>query len=441
MVISTKQQLEALYKKLNDERAFVHVVGSSRTEHACINTPSSIHFLFDDGVYMCYAQNHPDGPSFGPLQTHRFDSECSGLLAGDKKKTMHYLGEYSPSLITDITAYAMLCGRTAPTAEAYITNGMQTIMRQFGSFKNVVSAIPLVKWMEFAHTYLWELKRLWDDMLVENRMAPDGEIFIDRFMIPTLAEIERNGIYTTDGMVHSDYNFYTSTGRPSNAFGGTNFAALNKHDGTREKFVSRFGENGTLVQFDYEAFHLRLAANLMGYELPTTSVHTYLAEQYYETTEITPEMYEESKARTFAIMYGQTEDIGEVEFFKQLRVYQADLWKKYSQNGFVLSGTGRKVVVPKPNNPAKVFNYLMQLTETEVSINAIYKVNQYLAQSPARIVLYTYDAILLDVPNEELHKMDLIAHLLSGAYATDVKKYPVREYRGENYNNLILHKI
>lgn len=434
MVISTKQQLEALYKKLNAERAFVHVVGSSRTEHSCINTPSSIHFLFDDGVYMCYAQNHPDAPSFGPLQLHRFDSESTCLLVADKKQTMHYLGEYSPSLITDITAFAMLRGRSAPTPEAYTTNGMQTIMRQFSSFKNVVSAIPLVKWMEFAHAYLWELKRLWDDVLVENRMAPDGEIFIDR-MISTLAEIERNGIYTTNGMVYSDYNFYTSTGRPSNAFGGTNFAALNKHDGTREKFVSRFGENGTLVQFDYEAFHLRLAGHLMKYELPTTSLHTYLAEQYYGTTEITPEMYEESKARTFAIMYGQTEDIGDVGFFKQLRVYQADLWEKYRQYGFVLSGTGRRVIVPQPNNPTKVFNYLMQLTETEVSIEAIYKVNQYLAHSPTKIVLYTYDAILLDVPNEELYKMELITHVL-----TD-KKYPVREYRGVTYNNLILHKI
>jgi DNA polymerase I-like protein with 3'-5' exonuclease and polymerase domains len=254
-------------------------------------------------------------------------------------------------------------------------------------------------------------------------------------MIPTLAEIERNGIYTTEGMVYSDYNIHTSTGRPSNAFGGINFAALNKNDGTRKKFVSRFGEHGTLVQFDYEAFHLRLAAELMKYMLPTTSVHTYLAEQYYGTTDITPEMYEESKSRTFAIMYGQTEDTGSVDFFKKLREYQADLWEQYRQNGFVLSETGRKVVVPQPNNPAKVFNYLMQLTETEVSISAIYKVNQYLKNASAKVVLYTYDAILLDVPNEELDKMDMVGLLLSDM------KYPVRQYRGHNYDEMILHKI
>lgn len=435
MVITTKEQLEALYKKLDNERAYVHVVGSSLTEHPCINTPSSIHFLFDDGVYMCYAQNHPDAPSFGPLRTHRFDGEFSCLISGDKKKAMHYLGDYSSSLVTDISVFAMLKGVAVPSPDTFITNSMRNMMRQFSSFKNVVAAIPLVKWMEFAQAYLWELKRLWNDMWTENQMASGGEIFIDRIMIPALSEIERNGIYTTDGMVYSDYNIHTSTGRPSNAFGGINFAALNKHDGTRKKFISRFGENGTLVQFDYEAFHLRLAANLMGYELPTTSLHTYLAEQYYGTKEITSEMYEESKARTFAIMYGQTEDIGDVEFFKKLREYQSDLWEKYCQDGFVLSGTGRKVVVPKPNNPAKVFNYLMQLTETEVSIRAIHTVNQQLSKSQAKVVLYTYDAILLDVPNDELYMMDLIGYVLAD------KKYPVRQYRGHNYDELKLYKI
>ena len=37
-----------------------------------------------------------------------------------------------------------------------------------------------------------------------------------------------------DGMFYSEYNLFTSTGRPSNRFGGINFAALNKKDGSRE---------------------------------------------------------------------------------------------------------------------------------------------------------------------------------------------------------------
>ena len=40
----------------------------------------------------------------------------------------------------------------------------------------------------------------------------------------------------------------------SNNFGGVNYFALNKDDGSRDRFISRF-EGGKLVQFDYDAYH------------------------------------------------------------------------------------------------------------------------------------------------------------------------------------------
>jgi DNA polymerase I-like protein with 3'-5' exonuclease and polymerase domains len=259
--------------------------------------------------------------------------------------------------------------------------------------------------------------------------------FTNDTVIPTLATIESAGLWTTDNQyVYSDYNIYTSTGRPSNAFGGINFAALNKQDGSRDRFVSRFGADGVLVQFDYEAFHLRLAANTINYTLPETSVHTFLAQQYYGTPDITDEMYEESKARTFALMYGQTDDTGDVEFFQRLKEYSSVLWDTYRQDGFVLSGSGRRVVVTEPTKN-KVFNYLMQLTETEEALKRIRNVCAFLAEYQSRVILYTYDAILLDVPTAELDLMVEVTTLLSTG------GYPVRQYRGNNYNNLILHKI
>jgi len=259
--------------------------------------------------------------------------------------------------------------------------------------------------------------------------------FINQITIPTLASIEKSGLYTTDNnFVYSDYNIYTSTGRPSNAFGGINFAALNKNDGSREKFISRFGENGTLVQFDYEAFHLRLAGKLMDYYLPPTSLHTYLAQQYYGNYTITKEQYEESKARTFALMYGQSDDTGGVEFFQKIKEYSSKLWDEYRQNGFVLSGTGRKVTLVDASKN-KVFNYMMQLTETEEAINRVHDVCNFLGMRQSKVILYTYDAILLDVHNDELDSMENVSKLLSAG------GFPVRQYRGDNYNNLILHKI
>ena len=52
-------------------------------------------------------------------------------------------------------------------------------------------------------------------------------------------------------MEWTQYHPFTTTSRPSNNFGGVNYAALNKDDGSRDRFVSRF-EGGKLVQFDYD---------------------------------------------------------------------------------------------------------------------------------------------------------------------------------------------
>ncbi len=48
------------------------------------------------------------------------------------------------------------------------------------------------------------------------------------------------GIFTESGIEWTEYHPYTLTSRPSNNFGGINYAALNKDDGSRDRFVSRF---------------------------------------------------------------------------------------------------------------------------------------------------------------------------------------------------------
>ena len=57
-------------------------------------------------------------------------------------------------------------------------------------------------------------------------------------ILDDLRFIESNGLQTTNGMVLVSIICFTSTGRPSNRFGGINFFALNKKDGSREKSLS-----------------------------------------------------------------------------------------------------------------------------------------------------------------------------------------------------------
>ena len=59
-------------------------------------------------------------------------------------------------------------------------------------------------------------------------------------MLYNLYLIESSGLNSSKGLEYTQYNPYTSTGRPSNRYNGINYAALNKEDGTRDRFVSRF---------------------------------------------------------------------------------------------------------------------------------------------------------------------------------------------------------
>jgi len=231
-------------------------------------------------------------------------------------------------------------------------------------------------------------------------------------------------------MFYSEYNPYTSTGRPSNRFGGVNFAALNKSDGSRKCFTSRYGEDGILLQLDYEAFHLRLVAHQLKYQLPTTSVHRYLAEQYYNTTHITDEQYEASKQRTFALMYGMNDDDGNVPFFHKIKEYTKHLWEVYEDLGFVVGNQNKKIIMDNPS-PNKVFNYMVQWMETEQAMSRISSINEFLNGRLSRPILYTYDALLLDIHRSEAALIPRIKYLMEN------EQYPTRMYKGQTYNELV----
>jgi hypothetical protein len=424
MVITNLDDITKLTNRLQEETAYVYPVAVDAFLHPVQNKLSSLHFRFEDGTFYTVSVNHPDAPNF------EIDlSNAYKLVTLHQKELRHLTNAVN---VIDLATMLHLNNEVIPIYREFYTMGIHQIKNQF-KFKNLHYSIPLTSWVETAEAFLQHCEHLYKayDSMERNPAFQ----FINQITIPTLTSIEKSGLYTTDNnFVYSDYNIYTSTGRPSNAFGGINFAALNKNDGSREKFVSRFGENGILVQFDYEAFHLRLAGKLIGYELPSTSLHSYLAQQYYGVDEVTEEQYDESKARTFALMYGQSDDTGGVEFFQKIKEYSSKLWDEYRQNGFVLSGTGRRVTLVDASKN-KVFNYMMQLTETEEAINRVHDVCNFLGMRESRVILYTYDAILLDVHNDELDSMENVANILSAG------GFPVRQYRGHNYNELNLYKI
>jgi len=202
--------------------------------------------------------------------------------------------------------------------------------------------------------------------------------------------IEQHGIWQSNTqLAHTEYNLYTSTGRPSNKFGGVNYAALNKEDGSRKIFSSRFTK-GMLVEYDYDAYHVRLIASLIRYTLPSGSVHTYFGKQYFDTNDLSEEQYEQSKQITFRLLYGGIDDdFAQIPFFNKVRQFINKLWKEFKLSGYITTPIYKRRLL-RDNlhdmNANKLFNYLLQATETEHNIKQVLAVNNMLINYQSRLV-------------------------------------------------------
>ena len=292
--------------------------------------------------------------------------------------------------------------------------------------------IPLMKWYELLKSIPegFEIKdwyRKYSDSIsllgkVEGAgVQVEVENFIDRFSFDSR--------YIDEGRVYTQYNPYTITGRPSNRHLNVNYSALPKGDKSRESIISRF-DGGTLIGFDYESYHIRLIAGLIGYKFPTDiTAHQYLA-NYYGCD------YETSKGLTFKYLYGGLDDFArKIPFFQKVDSYIDSLYQRYVISGKLTTPLFKREInqnrIESPTQQ-KIFNYLLQALETEINYMKMVGILEFLSGMKSKMVLYTYDAFLIDThPTER----ELILELLP----TIMEKggFPIRADEGTNYDNLV----
>ena len=298
--------------------------------------------------------------------------------------------------------------------EQHLTGAHLHYHRLHYNKKDVNDTIPLVKHLEYFKPIAENLFHHYEKQ--------------DQTTLSTLYEIERSGLKTYEKIVYSEYNPYTSTGRPSNRFGGMNFAALNKTDGSRKQFISRFN-NGVLVEMDFDAYHLRLIGEIIGYKFPKGSVHEHMAKLYGLP-------YEEAKALSFKYLYGGiTDEVSDNPFFSKVNDYIKLLWQDYKTNNFVESYIYSRRILRKnlqDMNPNKLFNYMIQLMETENNIKILNKLQPKLKEYNSKLVLYNYDAFLFDFDtNDGVEFLNMVKQTIESD-----GKYPVKISRGVNYHEM-----
>jgi len=294
--------------------------------------------------------------------------------------------------------------------------------RRFSNLKGVNNLIPISKQIEMIRDVRNDFLQYYDLGGVSFECVKKFE----NFYIKPLHKVESNGIYTTNGLEWTEYHPFTITSRPSNNFGGINYAALNKDDGSRDRFVSRF-EGGKLVQFDYDAYHPRIIGKMVGEPIPTdVSGHQALADMYGVS-------YDESKGITFRQLYGGVqEEYRSIPLFGKVS-HKIDLmWMEFNRNGFIKTPMGR--ILSKSNlkdmNANKLFNYLLQATETELNMKILSKVVEYLSGMKSKMVLYTYDSYLLDIHPEEMSILQNLKILIEG------NGFPTKMEIGDRYSEM-----
>ena len=339
-------------------------------------------------------EHHPDSDKF--MEDYKWLDE-EWIVTPDKKILNHF---YEFKDVWDLNFVHWLeTGK--PFDNNIRNNAIDFLSNKFYNVKKLNEIIPLSKHNEYCSDVYRGMAKPY--------VGGTDDYYMNEFT-EAFWSIEQNGVKVSDnvcdifdervrkhisnGKLYSQYNLWTTTGRPSNSFGSVNFAALPPEK--RKAFVP---ENNSLIEFDFDAYHLRLIADLVDYDFGKDSVHKHLAE-HYECS------YEESKQRTFKLLYGgiDKETREKVPFFDKVHNYINKKWSEINTHNCVYTDIYRRKLLfknYKDMNRNKVFNYLIQAYETESNIKKILLIQDYLLGKKTKLVLYGYDSFLFDFANED----------------------------------------
>jgi hypothetical protein len=321
----------------------------------------------------------------------------------------------------DINSYLHYYGHPHISPHEFYPKGMEYLANKFYKIEDLGHVIPLTNQLEWARGIAKYVLRLKPFELKKEKCIKYCNDFIEVFH-----EIEKNHILVGDEIKKQNYMWYTATGRPSNAWGGFNFSAMNKKDGTRDKIRSRF-DGGKIVQFDYDAFHIKLLAKILDYQF---EYHPY--EQIRDELGIDMD-YDLFKGKVFQNIYGTiTPEFMNHPFFQTVQVMIDTMYEQYQKDGMIKSWFYEKVFRDiQDATPNKVFNYVLQSLETEYNVRKIKTILPYLKDKKSVFMMYLYDAFIFDIHPDE---MDLI-DVLHNAFETD--NMSVKIYVGDDFGHII----
>jgi hypothetical protein len=415
-IVETNEQLSCLFQYKPD-KCFVSIISHNDNFHPSLTKPCLVYYNDGEKGYILPI-NHSEAFKLDWETVKQFLSNIDTIHVLDKKFHLYFLPSDN---LTDINFLGYIDDSQFDTKvhtnfnrEKYYINELNTL-------------IPISK-----HYEKWEnIYKHLNEKYCFSKFQP-GNPFLNGPYTNVFYQIEKNGIGIDPrkfnkhfevtwkdnsiygNTVYTQYNLYNLTTRPSNAFNGVNYAALPK-DHARESFEPN---NYVFVEFDYSAYHPRIIAKMIDYK--------FEVEPYDEVP----------KEIMFQNIYGGIRDeYAWFPFFSKLNEWLDNKWKEFKSthvNSLILpSGTTIPQIKIENPNKNKILSYLIQAYETYYNTLTLERVLKLLEGKKTKIVLYTYDSILLDVAKEDIKTL-----LPKIKKELEADGFPTRMSVGENYSAL-----
>lgn len=439
-IIETEEQLQK-FSTYDFTNCFVDVIPSNDNCHPKLADISLIYIKpFRSRMGFMLSLDHTEAFSLPIEAVDAFISDKLGnIYALDAKRLRYFTkrdkaiyclkmaqflatGDFIDESKFNTTAHNFFCQKYEYRPDV---NKIIPIAKHFEKYEKLISSIKINQaWFKPKYYKLYGemAPRLFNSIESEG-ISINNDVFFSHYTPKgALMSVKSDKTYT-------QYNLYTATGRPSNAFNGINYGAMNKADGSRKSFVY---SNDRLVEFDYSSYHIRILAYLIGYKFEDEDIHTHLATYYFGTKDITRAQYEESKGLTFKLLYTDsvTEEIKDIPFFAKVKEFKDYLWTVYKKQGYIESFLSKRPI-RGITSKTQVLPFILQNYETERNILVLNDIFKYLCNKKTKLILYNYDSFLFDYSKEDGKQAlcDIQMILEQDGYKTSCKY-------GQNYQEM-----
>jgi len=392
-VVETNEQLAELFYKGYD-KVFIEPIYFNDNIHPSLNNVSLLYIKplnNDKGYIVCLS--HSETLSLGKTSINNLLASYDEIYIRDRKSFIYFFPLRNTIDISfNILEYNEL---TTSTHDFFY--------QRHGNIEIINNIIPVVKHYEKCELIFDKIKQYCiksPNVKFHNKLTSvffsieKNGIKINPDLFNRFFELNNDMFSMHDNMIYTQYNLHTTTGRPSNSFNNINFAALKKEDGCREVFIP---ENNYFVEIDISSYHPTLASQLVGYNFENETPYQYFARE--ANIEI-----DKAKILMFRQLYGGIyKEYQHIPYFQLIQKHVDKLWETFQSNGFIECPiSGHKLTKEiKDLNPQKLFNYTLQNLETSTNVLILWDIVKILKNKLTKIVLYTYDAILIDYNEED----------------------------------------